>query len=396
LVDVPRIEDVRRYWDDHAQRDPLWAILSMPDKKGRKWDLDAFFRTGIENVALVRYELERLGAMPARRTALDFGCGVGRLTQALAPHFDKVVGVDVSPRMIELASALNMFGDKVEYAANEVAHLRRFDDGTFDFILSMIVLQHLEPDVARGYLHEFVRILKPGGVMLFQLPSHPRPLSDRPPLPMPDDAYRVSIVASALPRDLEPGQAVVLHVEVTNTSSFTWSRAVHGPMQVGNHWLDATHRRMLLRDDGRTPLPDDMQPGQRCALQLTITAPTASGDYACEIDIAHEGLTWFQDKGSPTLRLHTRVGRPEDRQIADRSDRQEPMSPVARTSLHAALAQRIVVDAPDPGEFPMHSIHCDAIADLIAARGARLLHKEVDDKCGGEWVSYRYFVTKPI
>ena len=35
--------------------------------------------------------------------ALDFGCGVGRLSQALADYFDRVVGADVSPTMIGLA-----------------------------------------------------------------------------------------------------------------------------------------------------------------------------------------------------------------------------------------------------------------------------------------------------
>ncbi len=39
--------------------------------------------------------------------ALDFGCGVGRLTQALADYFNEVAGVDVSPTMVNKALEYN-------------------------------------------------------------------------------------------------------------------------------------------------------------------------------------------------------------------------------------------------------------------------------------------------
>ena len=47
------------------------------------------------------------GLPRARALALDFGCGAGRLSRALAAHFEHVVGVDVSASMIETARALN-------------------------------------------------------------------------------------------------------------------------------------------------------------------------------------------------------------------------------------------------------------------------------------------------
>jgi 2-polyprenyl-3-methyl-5-hydroxy-6-metoxy-1,4-benzoquinol methylase len=53
--------------------------------------------------------------------ALDFGCGVGRLTQALATHYDKVDGVDISWEMINLARRHNQHGDRVKYFANRQA-----------------------------------------------------------------------------------------------------------------------------------------------------------------------------------------------------------------------------------------------------------------------------------
>src|SRR5512147_2288602 len=95
------------FWEDAAQRDPLWAILSDPTKRGRQWDLGEFFETGRREISLLLYQLRQLGHPPSAGRALDFGCGVGRLTQALAATFAEVVGVDVSPTMIRLARELN-------------------------------------------------------------------------------------------------------------------------------------------------------------------------------------------------------------------------------------------------------------------------------------------------
>src|SRR4029453_17456242 len=95
-------DDIRDYWDKHAAHDPLWAVLSEDSKSGGRWDVARFFQTGVSEIASVLYQLESRGLDLARGSALDFGCGVGRLTQALAPHFRHVTGVDVSPRMLAL------------------------------------------------------------------------------------------------------------------------------------------------------------------------------------------------------------------------------------------------------------------------------------------------------
>jgi len=45
--------------------------------------------------------IESLGVEPSGGRALDFGCGLGRLTQPLAERFDEAVGVDIAASMIE-------------------------------------------------------------------------------------------------------------------------------------------------------------------------------------------------------------------------------------------------------------------------------------------------------
>ena len=103
---------------------------------------------------------------------------MGRLTQALAARFDEVWGVDIAPSMIELANRYNRHPGTCRYYLNDRSDLERFDDGSFDFIYSNIVLQHMQPKDQRRYLAELVRVLAPGGIFVFQLPSAPLPLSE--------------------------------------------------------------------------------------------------------------------------------------------------------------------------------------------------------------------------
>jgi 2-polyprenyl-3-methyl-5-hydroxy-6-metoxy-1,4-benzoquinol methylase len=174
-----RLSQTRRHWNRLARTDPLWAVLTEPGKRGNRWQVDEFFANGRHIVAA---ELAGVRARyPALRTgtALDFGCGVGRLSQALAGHFQSVTGIDISEQMLALARTHNQQGDRVRYLHNPHPDLRLLPGGSFDFVYSLITLQHMEPAYARRYIAEFVRVAAPGGVIFFQLPattaSPPRP-----------------------------------------------------------------------------------------------------------------------------------------------------------------------------------------------------------------------------
>jgi SAM-dependent methyltransferase len=397
------LDDSRKFWDAHAARDPLWAVLSDAGKEERKWDVRRFFQTGVNEVALVFYQLESHGIEVTRGSALDFGCGVGRLTQALAQRFEKVVGVDVSPRMVESAASLNRFPDRASYVWNDAPHLKAFNDRSFDFIYTNIALQHIMPDVTVGYLREFLRILEPSGVLVFQLPSHKRGPGD-PPLestasPMPDEAYQAALSVAGIPGgSVGPHTEITLDVDVTNISHIVWSHETFGVgvISAGNHWLDQTGARTLQCDDGRTPLPEAVPPGGACRVALTITTPASPGDYLCEIDLAHEGVRWFRDRDSAVVRFPVRV-------------RADGASDVRAAG--AALAELVAPSgsapagewpaaapgdpsAADPGDFPMHGVHTDVVSQLIAAGGGELLERTADRSCGQDWISYRYFVRK--
>jgi ubiquinone/menaquinone biosynthesis C-methylase UbiE len=165
------IKELQKNWDEFGKVDPLWSILTHDSKKDNKWALTDFFRTGQEEIDQLFNDLKKINLQPSGQ-ALDFGCGVGRLTQALAKYFSQVDGVDIAPSMIEQANKLNQFPEKIHYHVNSQPNLELFSDNSFDLVFTVITLQHIYPSYTKNYLKEFLRILKPGGILIFQLPSH--------------------------------------------------------------------------------------------------------------------------------------------------------------------------------------------------------------------------------
>lgn len=175
----------RRNWDDLAFLDPLWAILSDPARRFGGWDVGEFFATGEREIS------EILSRQRPQHTeaALDFGCGVGRLTRALARRFDRCVGVDISPRMIELARTRNADVERCVFMVNDADSLEMFDSVEFDFVYSNIVLQHLPTRRSiTKVIAEFMRVVRPSGLVVFQLPARIAPLHRLQPRPK---LYRV-------------------------------------------------------------------------------------------------------------------------------------------------------------------------------------------------------------
>lgn len=166
-------------WDEFGRSDPLWAILTDPGRRNGGWSPEEFFASGEREVAEAMARAAALGLPRERLEALDFGCGVGRATQALAPHFEHVTGVDIAPAMLEAARSYNRHGLRCRYLLNDEDHLRVFENDAFDLVYSRITLQHLPPRFVRAYLREFVRVLRPGGLLVFQLPAGYHRLSYR-------------------------------------------------------------------------------------------------------------------------------------------------------------------------------------------------------------------------
>jgi SAM-dependent methyltransferase len=167
------LKHVQETYEKLGAEDPLYAVLSFSETKRNRWNPEEFFARGREEIHAVLEFVSRLGLEPGRGRALDFGCGAGRLTQALCEEFDEAVGVDISSTMIDTANRFNKQGGRCRYLVNTSDHLPMLEDGSFDFVYSNITLQHVPPEASTRYIAEFVRVLRPGGVALFQLPDGP-------------------------------------------------------------------------------------------------------------------------------------------------------------------------------------------------------------------------------
>lgn len=159
-------------WDNLAKEDPLWAILSDPFKKGKKWKIEDFFESGEKEIIELFNWLNKNKISVHFGRALDFGCGVGRLSNPLASMFSQVYGVDISPKMIELAKHYSQYPEnKLCFLVNKVDNLNIFPDHFFDFIYTNITLQHIKQDFALKYIDSFLKKIKENGIVVFQIES---------------------------------------------------------------------------------------------------------------------------------------------------------------------------------------------------------------------------------
>jgi SAM-dependent methyltransferase len=165
-----KLWQLRRHWNALARQDPFWAVLTQAGKQGNRWAAPEFYSSGVAEVARDLEAIRELAPSMRFGSALDFGCGAGRLTAALAGHFARATGVDISDAMVALARGYCP-DPRVEFLCNTRPDLEIFPDNTFDFVYSRITLQHIAPRYTRRYLGEFVRVLAPGGLLSVQVPE---------------------------------------------------------------------------------------------------------------------------------------------------------------------------------------------------------------------------------
>ena len=169
------LKQLEANFESLAADDPLWTVLSDNEKRGGKWDETEFYGTGEGVIDDLESRLTRLGLELKGDRAIDFGCGVGRLTFPLGKRFASCYGIDISQSMIEFANSRIERGPNCQFIVNTTTQLPTFEIASIDFIYSAIVFQHIAPRYTREYLRTFSDALKPGALLVFQLPSHLNP-----------------------------------------------------------------------------------------------------------------------------------------------------------------------------------------------------------------------------
>jgi SAM-dependent methyltransferase len=155
-------------WEEWGRRDPYFGVITNP--KFRRSDLSEeakqeFLNDGETFVNYLLAAIQRNVDPQFRpRRILDFGCGVGRLLVPFARIAEEVVGLDVSPSMLEEARR-----NCDERQLGNVSLLPSDDElsalsGTFDLIQSFIVFQHIPVQRGRAIFDKLLQHLRPGGV----------------------------------------------------------------------------------------------------------------------------------------------------------------------------------------------------------------------------------------
>jgi ubiquinone/menaquinone biosynthesis C-methylase UbiE len=165
-VSHERRRTMRDFWDAKARENPMYYISSYrpydQQDEGEFW--------GWGEKLTDRYLAESGIPFTGRERVLEIGCGIGRMTRALASRFASVVATDVSDEMIQQARKHLASCPNVEVKLGSGEDLAGFPDGSFDLVFSYLVFQHIpDPEVTRHYLREAARVLAPGGWFLFQI-----------------------------------------------------------------------------------------------------------------------------------------------------------------------------------------------------------------------------------
>ena len=99
-----------------------------------------------------------------------------------------------------------------------------------------------------------------------------------------------------------PGEELEHQVTIKNNGFMAWSPEGSKPIVLSYHIYNAADDT-VVQEGERTPLPKTVRSGEEATVGLMVIAPNEEGKYVLEIDLVHEGVTWFADQGSKTLRL---------------------------------------------------------------------------------------------
>jgi SAM-dependent methyltransferase len=152
-------------WGEQAQ-EGIWAsVIDPADRKGHKNDyIDLLQKMALEEVLELRGD----------EIVLDFGCGSGRMAHWIAPKVRKVIGLEGTLEMIQLAE-MNRKADNVEFMLYDGVHFPVLSY-LLDMILSVGVLQYMEGETLKKTVSELAKYLKKDGrfYLIEQVSDNPK------------------------------------------------------------------------------------------------------------------------------------------------------------------------------------------------------------------------------
>lgn len=154
-------------WNRAADENPYWYVSSYGSYDAAR-NLDEFWASGHKIWADIK---QVTGYTPQPNdTVVEIGCGVGRVTRAIAPEVGRLIALDISDRMLAIARQANL--PNADFLGADGFTLPCLPDCTVDLALGYCVFQHLPSHAAlKSYVDEMYRVAKPGGMIAFTLVS---------------------------------------------------------------------------------------------------------------------------------------------------------------------------------------------------------------------------------
>jgi ubiquinone/menaquinone biosynthesis C-methylase UbiE len=160
---LTELDEVQSKYNRIGLEDAFVGTVGSPIK-----DLDLYFAHGEQQIGGILSSAQSLGINLGSGRALDFGCGIGRVTRALGKQFDEAHGLDISPSMIALANRYNTNPARCQFRLHCDYQLSLFVDDFFDLVVGINVFRYISPALSQAYLREFMRVLRPGGLVYFE------------------------------------------------------------------------------------------------------------------------------------------------------------------------------------------------------------------------------------
>ena len=165
---------MQKEWTQRAEENAYHWVMSSEVE----WNKDEYYKSGVKNIeeyVLPFFDRKHLTQEDvASFTALDIGCGTGRLCRALSTLCKNVTGIDISQEMINKAKEDNADLTNVSFVLGSGTDLKAIESSSIDFCFSFIVFQHIPSKaVIRKYFEEIYRALKPGALAKIQVRGTP-------------------------------------------------------------------------------------------------------------------------------------------------------------------------------------------------------------------------------
>jgi SAM-dependent methyltransferase len=331
------------------------AILALPYGDGSKYYCEpGYFSNVRTSVAAFDFLLAHLDARPGQRL-LDLGADLTWSTAHLARRGLQCTAVDINHHL----SAGHLFAEHygVSYGLIRADMTRAsFHDGAFDVVLAINALHHASD------LHQvasnIARVLRPGGHLAFIEPycaneadrqrfgaaqieaginEHTYLLQEwhqaltRAGLavkvhrvsdsfaavyerahggcagPDPDlfSGFYCGTLSSATALSRATGRTLEATVHIRNAGNGVWCEQSVFPVRASYHLyrMDGGARILMSFDNPRTALPSVIGPGEQLTVALEISKPAQPGHYVADVDLVHEDVRWFSERGLPPLAL---------------------------------------------------------------------------------------------